>query len=50
MRPDHPGLTGTALAPDSPVMLRYRVYVHRGDALSGRVKEAYEAYSPGRGR
>jgi hypothetical protein len=50
LNPCWPGLTGTTLAPDTPVPLRYRVYIHRGGASAGRVKEAYEAYSAGRGR
>ncbi|MEN6560242.1 MAG: DUF6807 family protein [Acidobacteriota bacterium] len=45
LNPCWPGLTGTSLAADVPVCLRYRVYVHRGDARSGRVAEAYAAYA-----
>jgi hypothetical protein len=50
LNPCWPGLEGAVLAPDVPVSLRYRIYVHRGDAASGRVKEAYEAYISGRRR
>jgi hypothetical protein len=50
LNPSWPGLAGAVLPADSPVMLRYRVYVHRGGLPAGRVKEAYEAYSAGRGR
>ena len=49
LNPSWPGLAGTTLATDVPVTLRYRVYVHRGDAAAGRVAEAYAAFSAGRG-
>ena len=39
-----PGLDKVTLEKGKPVHLRYRVYVHRGDAVAGRVAEAYEAY------
>jgi len=45
LNPCWPGLKRTTLAADVPVYLRYRVYVHRGDALLGRVAEAYAAYA-----
>jgi hypothetical protein len=44
LNPCWPGLEEAVLAPDVPVFLRYRVYVHQGDAGSGRVAGAYEAY------
>jgi len=50
LNPCWPGLPGTTLAADVPVALRYRVYIHRGDAAGGRVKEAFEAYLADRGR
>jgi hypothetical protein len=50
LNPCWPGLEGAVLAPDVPISLRYRIYVHRGDAAGGRVKEAYEAYTSGGGR
>jgi len=50
LNPCWPGLTGTTAPPGSSVGLRYRIYVHRGDASAGRVQEAYEAYSAGRDR
>jgi hypothetical protein len=50
LNPCWPGLAGAVLAPDVPVSLRYRIYIHSGDAASGRVKEAYEAYISGRRR
>jgi len=49
LNPCWPGLPGATLAADVPVTLRYRVYIHRGDSASGRVKEAFEAYIRGRG-
>lgn len=39
-----PGLERTVLKPDRPVTLSYRIYVHRGNAAAGRVKQAYEQY------
>jgi hypothetical protein len=32
------------IAPDSPLRLRYRFYTHTGDAVEGRVQEAWETY------
>jgi hypothetical protein len=45
-----PGLEKVTLEPGgAPLRLRYRVYVHRGDATEGRVAQAYAAYAaPGR--
>lgn len=42
--PCWPALTPYTLEPGRPVTLRYRLWVHRGDAASGRVAEAWEAY------
>ena len=39
-----PGLESVILQPDKPVTLRYRLYIHRGDASTGRVRQAYERY------
>ncbi|UCE21704.1 MAG: PmoA family protein, partial [Candidatus Aminicenantes bacterium] len=39
-----PGLESVVLQPGKPVTLRYRLYVHRGDATAGRVHQAYEDY------
>lgn len=39
-----PGLKATVLQPDNPVILRYRISIHRGDAEAGRVRQAYEEY------
>jgi hypothetical protein len=50
LNPCWPGLAGATLAADVPVALRYRVYIHSGDAKAGRVKEAYEAYIAGPAR
>lgn len=44
LNPCWPGLTGAALAADVPVILRYRIFIHRGDAGTGMVAEAYAAY------
>jgi len=44
LNPSWPGLEGAVLAPDKPVTLRYRVFIHRGDAAAGAVKQAYERY------
>lgn len=49
INPCWPGLAGAVLPPDVPVSLRYRIYVHRGDAAAGQVKEAFEAFLTGRG-
>jgi len=43
-----PGLAAVALYPGEPVILRYLIYVHRGDAAAGEVKAAYAAYTKGR--
>ncbi|NIM98147.1 MAG: hypothetical protein GTO24_08730 [candidate division Zixibacteria bacterium] len=39
-----PGLESVELQPGKPVTLRYRLYVHRGDATAGRVRQAYVQY------
>ena len=39
-----PGLKPAVLQPGNPVILGYRLYVHRGDAAAGRVQQAYEKY------
>jgi hypothetical protein len=40
-----PGLTPVILEPGRPVVLRYRVFIHDGDASAGKVTAAYEAYA-----
>jgi hypothetical protein len=45
LNPSWPGLEGVVLASDIQVTLRYRIYVHRGDVETGRVKKAYESYA-----
>ena len=40
-----PGTQGVTLRPGEPVTLRYRLWVHRGDAEAGQVAEAYEAFT-----
>ena len=39
-----PGLKTVVLQPEKPVVLRYRIYVHSGDAASGNVRAAYQEY------
>jgi len=39
-----PGLKSFVLQPGLPVTLRYRLYIHRGTAATGRISEAYERY------
>jgi len=39
-----PGLKPAVLQPGKPAILRYRLYIHRGDASAGRVQLAYEKY------
>jgi hypothetical protein len=43
-----PGLEPVVLKPEEPIILRYRIYVHRGNAEAGAVKAAYAAYTKGR--
>jgi len=45
LNPSWPALEGAVVTPDKPAALRYRVFVHRGDAAAGGVKEAYERYA-----
>jgi len=42
---DWPGLGRYVLEPGKPVVLAYRVFVHRGDAQAAKVAEAYEAFA-----
>lgn len=39
-----PGVQPATLNPGEPVTLRYRLYIHRGDAKDGRVAEAFEEF------
>lgn len=41
----YPGLQMIELPKDKPLHLRYRFWVHRGDATVGKVPEAYRAYA-----
>lgn len=43
--PCWPGLEPHTLRPGKPVTLKYRLWVHRGDAAAGKVAEAYQAYA-----
>jgi hypothetical protein len=44
LNPSWPGLKPAVLQPEKPVVLRYRLYIHRGDAAAGGVGEAYQRY------
>jgi hypothetical protein len=44
LNPSWPGLKPAVLQPGKPVVLRYRLYIHRGDAAAGGVREAYRRY------
>ena len=50
INPSWPGLRRVVLDPGVPVTLRYRLYIHRGDVASGRVREAFEDYVAAAGR
>jgi hypothetical protein len=39
-----PGLKPVTLQPDEQILLRYRFFIHRGDATAGHVREAYKQY------
>jgi hypothetical protein len=39
-----PGLKPAVLQPEKPITLNYRLYIHRGDATAGCVRQAYEDY------
>jgi hypothetical protein len=39
-----PGLKPATIRPKEMITLRYRLYIHRGDAASGHVRRAYERY------
>jgi hypothetical protein len=43
-----PGLTSVVLKPGTPIVLRYRIYVHRGDVAASDVSAAFSAYAKGR--
>ncbi|MGH9163207.1 MAG: DUF6807 family protein, partial [Vicinamibacteraceae bacterium] len=40
-----PGVDGVTLEPGRPLTLRFRLWVHRGDAGAGEVEAAYAAFS-----
>ncbi|HUU09389.1 MAG TPA: PmoA family protein [Phycisphaerae bacterium] len=42
--PCWPAMEAATLEPGKPVTLRYRVWIHRGDAAAGEVAKAYDAY------
>jgi hypothetical protein len=39
-----PGLEPVVLQPSQPISLRYRMYVHRGDATAGRIALAFKRF------
>jgi hypothetical protein len=43
-----PGLVPVILKPGEPVVLPYRIYIHRGDVAAADVKTVYAAYAKGR--
>ncbi len=40
-----PGVQPAKMEPGRPVTLRYRVWIHRGDAQTGHVEDAFSAFS-----
>lgn len=44
LNPAWPGTTPVAIPSGKPLVLEYRMWIHRGDAAAGGVREAYEAY------
>ena len=44
LNPAWPGVNLFTLQPGKPLTLNYRLWVHRGDANSGSVRQAYKAY------
>lgn len=39
-----PGLGRVLLHPGKPIILRYRLYIHRGDLTAGRIQQAFQRY------
>jgi hypothetical protein len=44
LNPAWPGVTPITLKPGEPLVLRYRLWIHRGDAATGGVQQAYDAF------
>jgi len=44
LNPGWPGLGKFELAPGRPLRLRYRVWIHRGDAVAGKVSQVQKAF------
>jgi hypothetical protein len=44
LNPAWPGVTPVTLKPGEPLVLRYRLWIHRGDVAAGGVQQAYDAY------
>lgn len=45
INPAYPGLEMLDIPCDKPLRLKYRIWIHRGDAVTGRVEEHYRAYA-----
>jgi hypothetical protein len=40
-----PGMDGFVLEPGVPLTLRFRIWIHEGDARAGQVREAYQGFA-----
>jgi len=45
INPTYPGLDMLDIPPDKPMRLKYRIWIHRGDAAEGAVEPQYRAYA-----
>jgi hypothetical protein len=45
INPAYPGLDMLDIPPDKPMRLKYRIWIHRGDAVEGGVEGQYQAYA-----
>jgi hypothetical protein len=45
LNPAWPGVGSSEIKPQSPLRLRYRVWIHRGDASAGKVVLAHQAFT-----
>lgn len=50
LNPAYPGTTPITLEPNKPLVLQYRLWIHRGDAQSGGVAKAYADYRAAGGK
>ncbi|HID05824.1 MAG TPA: hypothetical protein EYP10_01625, partial [Armatimonadetes bacterium] len=44
LNPTFPGARKYTIEPHKPLRLRYRLWIHRGDAKGGHVTDAYDAF------